>query len=50
MARLKDDKDGKIAKAEVPDEGQRFIFHDHRNAPFGLGSPGQVAKLSFKNM
>ncbi len=37
MAKLTDGKSGTIAKAEVPEKGQRFIFDDHREAPRGFG-------------
>jgi integrase len=37
MAKLTDGKAGSIAKAELPEKGQRFIFDDHRDAPRGFG-------------
>jgi integrase len=37
MAKLTDGKAGLIAKAELPETGQRFIFDDHRDAPRGFG-------------
>lgn len=36
MAKLTDGKAGTIAKAELPANGQRFIFDDHRDAPRGF--------------
>jgi integrase len=37
MAKLTDGRAGTIAKAELPEKGQRFIFDDHRDAPRGFG-------------
>ncbi|WP_282062133.1 tyrosine-type recombinase/integrase [Roseobacter litoralis] len=37
MAKLTDGKAGSIAKADLPEKGQRFIFDDHRDAPRGFG-------------
>jgi len=37
MAKLTDGRAGTIAKAELPENGQRFIFDDHRDAPRGFG-------------
>lgn len=37
MAKLTDGKRGLIAKADVPEKGQRFIFDDHRDSPRGFG-------------
>jgi len=36
MGELKDGKSGTIAKAKLPDAGQRFIFDTHRDAPRGF--------------
>lgn len=36
VAKLTDGKSGTIAKAETPEEGQRFIWDDHRDAPRGF--------------
>jgi integrase len=37
MAKLTDGRNGLIAKAEAPENGQRFIYDDHRDAPRGFG-------------
>ena len=37
MAKLTDGDRGSIAKAALPEKGQRFIFDDHRDAPRGFG-------------
>lgn len=37
VAKLTGGKSGTIAKAEIPEKGQRFIFDDHRDAPRGFG-------------
>lgn len=43
MAKLTDGKAGTIAKANVPEKGQRFIFDDHRDSPRGFGLRVTVA-------
>ncbi len=37
LAKLTDGNGGTIAKAALPEKGQRFIFDDHRKAPRGFG-------------
>ncbi|MDA5095799.1 tyrosine-type recombinase/integrase [Aliiroseovarius sp. KMU-50] len=37
MAKLTDGRSGSIAKAHIPERGQRFIYDDHRDAPRGFG-------------